>query len=176
MTWVATGLAVTSALVSTYSAYTQAQTQKKVANRNAAIAEMQAQDAQKRGEKDAIAQRQKGNQLVGLQRAAFAAKGVDLNEGTAGAVIDDTNFFSLADQTTARNNAAKDSWNKRAQRDGYSMEADSINPGANAAAAGLAGAANVASKWYTYGGGGGGGGQDYSGAFAIQKTNRGSGD
>lgn len=164
-----------SAVVATASAYTQSQTAKKVANRNASIAEMQAQDAQQRGEKDAIAARQKASGMEGAQRAAFAARGLDLNAGTAGDVLDQTSFFGQADQTTARNNALKESWNKRAQRDGYQADADSINPLANAGGTLLGASANVASKWYSYGGGGSGG-TGYDSVAALGRRNTGIGD
>lgn len=175
MTMVYTGLAISIASVaaSTYGAYTQSVTAKKVANRNASMAEMAAQDAQRRGEKDAIAQRQKSSAAQGAQRAALAARGLDLNDGTAGDLQDQTDFFAQSDQATVRNNAAKEAWNKRAQRDGYAAEAESINPTANATATGLAGAASVAGKWYSYGGDKPAG---ENGLDMLLKSNRGSGD
>jgi hypothetical protein len=156
VSWVAVGLGVMAAstVVSTAAAYNQSRTAKKVAQRNASIAEMQAQDAERRGEEDATKARQKGSTLIGLQRAAFASRGLELQAGTPADLIDQSEFFSIKDQTTARNNAAREAWAARAQAGGFQAEADSQNPNAAAFATFLGGASSVASKWYSYGGGG----------------------
>ena len=86
----------------------------------------------------------------GQQRAGFSAKGVDIGEGSAADALDQTDFFSQIDQGVAKNNAQRAAWNTRAQKKGYEFQASSINPGAIAGATLLAGASDVAGKWYAY--------------------------
>lgn len=110
-------LVTAGAGMSALGAYQGAQSQKAMANynaqvaqNNAQVAEWQAQDAQRRGEEEAQAVRRQGDQIRGSQRATMAARGLDLAEGTSAELIAQTDFFSLADQTTARNNAAREAW------------------------------------------------------------------
>lgn len=153
MTWVSVGTGAVSAIVGAVGTYVSVSTNKKVAEHNADIAEIQAQDAIKRGEKDAIKTRQQGNQVLGAQRAAFAARGLDLQAGTAGDLLDQTAFFSLTDQATDRRNAANEAWAKRAQSANFEAEGKSLNPALSSAGSALGGASSVADKWYKYGSG-----------------------
>lgn len=154
--------AVASAATGAYGSYQTAKGQKnmanyqaQVANNNAIVAEYQAQDARARGDEEASAARRRGDQIKGQQRVAFAGAGVDISSGTAQELQDQTDFFSLADQNTARNNAAKDVWAKRAQVQNFQSEgamqratANSISPGGAAFTSLLSRAGQVAGKWY----------------------------
>lgn len=130
-----------------------------VAENNAKTAEIHAQDAIKRGDEDAHAIRRNADQLKGSQRASMAVKGLDLAEGTAADLQDQTDFFSLTDQTTARGNAAKEAWSIRVGANNYSNEAamqrataKSISPGMAATTSLIGSAGQVAGKWYGAGG------------------------
>lgn len=142
---------VGSTVLATGSAYQQSQMAQKVAENNANTAEIQAQDAQRRGEKDAIAIQQKGAAYKSAQRVNLAAKGLDLNYGTAADLQDQTDFFSQSDAATARTNAAKEAWSMRARGANYQAEALSSNPYMAAGGSLLAGGGQVADKWYRYG-------------------------
>lgn len=141
---------VGSTVLSAGSAYQQSQVAQQVANNNAKTAEIQAQDAQKRGEKEAIALQQKGAAYKSAQRVNLAAKGLDLGYGTAADLQDQTDFFSQADAATARTNAAKEAWSMRARGANYQAEALSNNPYMAAGGSLLAGGGQVADKWYRY--------------------------
>lgn len=137
-----------AAVAGASASYKQSQNKKDAATYNAMIAEQQAVDATDQGERDAIQARREANQMIGAQRAAFSARGIDISDGTAADLIDQTDFFGQMDQTTARKNAAKRAWNIRAQKQGYQMEADSISPTTNAGLSLLGGATSVAGSYY----------------------------
>ena len=132
------------------SAYQQSVVAQKTAEANAKNAEIQAQDAQRRGEKDAIAIQQKGAAYKSAQRVNMAAKGLDLSYGTAADLQDQTDFFSQSDAATARTNAAKEAWSLRARKAGYQAEAMSNSPYMAAGGSLLGGAGQVADRWYRF--------------------------
>ena len=132
--------------------------QAKVNENNAIIAGWQADDALKRGDRAAMRVRMQGNQVKGTQRAAMAANGVDLGEGSALHILADTDYFTDIDATTTLDNAAKEAWAIRNQAAGYQAEASLMSGRAAAespmfAAAGslLTSAGRVAGSWYTPG-------------------------
>jgi hypothetical protein len=131
--------------------YQQGQTQKKVGEYNAKMNEYAAQDAQKRGELQAIEARRRGEAMKGAQRVSMAAKGLDLSEGTAQQIQDTTDFFSETDQNTARYNAAKDAWSARqsGQLARWQGQAQAQQSNLQAFSTALGSAGSVASKWYT---------------------------
>ena len=148
--------------VSAYGAYQQGQSQKamagynaQVAANNATMAEYAAQDASRRGEEEVAAIRRNADMLKGSQRASMAARGLDLAEGTAAELQDQSDFFALTDINTARNNARREAWSIRNQGANYTSEANmqratarSINPLMSAGATLLTGAGHVAGRWY----------------------------
>lgn len=138
----------------------QAKYQAKVHENNAKVSEWKAQDAQQRGERDAQDIRRQGAALRGRQRSTMAARGLDLSVGSAAQIIDDTDFFTMADQQTARQNAAKEAWGHRAQGAGHQAQAGlsvaqarNQNPALAAGSSLLGGAGSVADRWYSYSGG-----------------------
>jgi hypothetical protein len=142
------GLMAASAVTSAVAARGQAQAARNAAQMNQGIAEVQAQDATMRGEQEAQAINRNARQTVGAQRAAYAARGVDLGVGTPADVIDQTDFFGQADAATARSNAAKDAWGYRARGAGFAAEAANSSPNRAAALSLLGSAGSVASSWY----------------------------
>jgi len=152
------GSLIVSTVVSASAQYTQGQTAKKVGRNNQLLAEQAAQDAERRGNETAMMVRRKGSQVLGAQRAAQAASGLDLGVGTAAELQEQTSFFSDTDQRTARMNAAREAWSARAQGANFRFQGDAAASNANTGAMGtlIGGASQVAGRWYQYGGTGGG--------------------
>ena len=137
--------------VSAFSAIQQGKTAQKVANNNATMAEYAAQDAQKRGEEDAMAVQRKAAALKSSQRVGLAANGLDLSYGTAADLQDQTDFFAQSDAATARTNASREAWRLRAGGEQDRAAGAAARSNANLQAAGtlLSTAGSVAGKWYT---------------------------
>lgn len=148
---VSLGLSAAGAGLGAVGAYNQAQTAKAVATNNAKTAEWQAQDAQARGEQDATDIQRRAAALKSSQRVSMAAKGLDLGYGTAADIQDQTDFFGQVDAATARTNAGKEAWAKRAQRANFQTEAAASRPWLSAGSTLLASGGQVASRWYEYG-------------------------
>lgn len=158
---------IAMAAITAVSAYSQAQNQKnqaeyqsQVAANNAKTAEWQAEDAKARGDQAAQDMRRKYAALMGTQRAALAARGLDISDGSANAVLQDTSFFGDWDERAVRANAAREAWGYRVRAQNFQSDAvfaqgtaDAINPllSAGLAAGGTlfaGGDSSVASKWY----------------------------
>lgn len=141
--YVATALAATSAYQQSEARKEQGEYNAVIARNNAKMAEYQAEDAVQRGEVDAINARRRAAAIKGDQRATMAARGLDLGEGTALSLLDQTDYFSKVDQGTIRGNAGKEAYAKKAQAANFLTEAtmyqnaaDSESPLLSAAAAG----------------------------------------
>ncbi|WP_420997594.1 virion core protein, T7 gp14 family [Cupriavidus sp. 30B13] len=126
-----------------------------VADRNAGLAELQAQDAERQGVTQEMRLRQQTAQLRGKQRAATAANGVSLAEGSPVNIAASTEYMRDVDIDTIRNNAARAAWGYRVQADNYRANAsayragaDAVSPTGSAATSLLGSASGVASKWY----------------------------
>jgi hypothetical protein len=83
---------------------------------NAGLADQAAADSLLKGDRQVDEIRRKTKQLVGEQRAAFAAQGIEINDGTAADVQEDTQYWGVMDELTAKNNAFLESY-------GYKMQA-----------------------------------------------------
>jgi hypothetical protein len=138
--------------ISAMSAIQQGQAAKATARNNATMAEYAAQDAQKRGEKDAQDIQRRAAAVKSSQRVGLAAKGLDLSFGTAADLQDQTDFFSQSDVATARTNARNEAWSMRAQGSNAMAQGRAAARNANLSAAGslLTGGAQVADKWTQY--------------------------
>ena len=146
------GLSAAGAGGSALGAYQQAKLAGDVAARNAKLADLQAEDALRRGENEAAELRRRVAATKSAQRVSLAAKGLDLTYGTAADLQDQTDFFGEADVATVRANARKEAWSRRAQSTNFQAEALSQRPWLSAGSTMLAGAGQVADKWYAYGG------------------------
>jgi hypothetical protein len=148
------------AAASTYVAVDSADKQGKytagVAQTNKTNAEYQAADATRRGELMAIQAKKHAAQIQGAQRAGYAAKGLDLTEGTPGDVIDQTSFFGNEDVKTARYNGQVEGWAKKSQAAGFGAAADAAMFNSQMSQTGslLTGGSKVAGYWYKGSGGG----------------------
>lgn len=132
-------VSATIAVISAYSAYNQSEAAKDQANYNAVVAdnnakmaEYQAEDALARGEKEAMNVRRKGAAIGADQRATMAARGLDLGEGTALSLLDQTSYFSATDVATTRGNAGKESYALKAQANNFATEAVAARASADA--------------------------------------------
>jgi len=113
------GMQATSALS---GAYAQSQAEKtlgayrkQVANQNASLADMQADDATMRGDVAAQRQRARTASAVGSIRAGMASQGVDVNSGSASDVQASTAGIGALDELTIKNNAWREAWGYRVQ-------------------------------------------------------------
>lgn len=82
---------------------------------NAQMADMQAADAIRRGDKEASQVKARGKKMIGSQRAALAAQGIDVNSGSAADIQEETDVFSTEDAMTVRSNAWREAFGFRAQ-------------------------------------------------------------
>ena len=98
--------------------------QAQIARMNQQAAERNAQLAQQQGEAQEDRQRLKTAQLMGSQRAAFAAQGGDVNAGSPLDILGDTGRAGETDALTISNNALQQAFNYRLQAAGYGGQAN----------------------------------------------------
>lgn len=128
-----------------------------VAANNQMVAGWQAADAIQQGQEEEQRLRLKYAQTKGTQRAALAANGVALDEGSAADILTSTDWAREVDANTVRANAARTAWGYRNQAQGYADSSNQLSAGASAInpllAAGsslLGNAGQVAGSWYRY--------------------------
>lgn len=153
----------------------QADYSERMSRINKRLSDMQADDAVERGNTQARNVEKQGKQVLGSQRANFAAQGIALDSGSAQDIQTETSEMTALDALTVRNNAAREAWgirfqgaqgvaNASLQAAGMRREAGStLLTGGLRAAAGMADA---------YGRSGGGGGSRYSAADRAYDNNR----
>jgi Pyruvate/2-oxoacid:ferredoxin oxidoreductase gamma subunit len=118
------------AAISAVSAYQASQTRKdqaryqsQVAENNRQVAEWQAADAKERGDAAAASVRRKYAGLQGTQTASLAARGLDISEGSANAILTDTDFFGDYDQRVTKANAAREAWGFKVRASNFAGDA-----------------------------------------------------
>lgn len=82
---------------------------------NAALSDIQAQDAVKRGADESKRLRIRTRQEIGAATAALAAQGQDLTGETEQAILQDYASFGSDDEQTIKNNAWREAFGYRAQ-------------------------------------------------------------
>lgn len=82
---------------------------------NATLAEQAAVDATNRGTEEERRVRRRTSQLIGAQRAAAAAQGIDVASGSALDLQDEATYMGELDAETVRNNAAREAYGFRVQ-------------------------------------------------------------
>src|SRR5262245_13833440 len=87
--------------------------QQQLAQRNAALLEQRARTAEQQGSIDEDRLRQRTSQLIGAQRAALAAQGGDINDGSAVDLVGDTARAGAFDALSAGNAAARRAYDWR---------------------------------------------------------------
>lgn len=98
-------MSVGLAYVQSENGKTQANYKKRIAESNAVVANMEADQVIKKGEEDAAKYGRKVKSVIGAQRAAFAGAGVAVDTGTAGDIATETEMIGLEDAKNIRNNA-----------------------------------------------------------------------
>lgn len=141
------------------AAQAQGAYQAAVARNNSILAERQAADALARGRIAEDKQRDQTEQLLGRQRAALAANGVVVDQGSALDITSDTAEIGELDALTVRSNAQREALGYRTQGANYIADASlSELRGASASSAArlqgtatlIGGAGTVANQWYNF--------------------------
>ena len=147
-----------------------AQAQAQMADYEAMMAKYRAEDSTARGIQDEKRHWTDIGQFLGEQRAALAANGVAVDDGSALDIQRDTQAMGAMDATSIRSNAAREAWGHTADRNLAGYQASMYRSGGDAAyqmgrsqgkqaawtgtfGAGtslLSGAGDLASKWYLY--------------------------
>lgn len=154
------GGAVTGGIGAYYSAKNQVSNlkfQADMAGINARISELGARQELFKGQQQVGAASMKAGQVKSSQRAAMAANGIDLGEGTAAEIQATTDLVKEIDMATLEANAVRSAWGYRTQGVNYqndalmrSATARTISPYASAATSLLGSAGSVATSWYNY--------------------------
>lgn len=92
------------------AAQAQGEFQKQQYDFNASLADRQAAGAIARGDKQAARLKQGAKKLIGSQRVALAAQGVDVNSGSAADIQEETQVLSDMDALEIKNNAWRSAW------------------------------------------------------------------
>lgn len=96
--------------------------QQDIANRNAQQASLAAQDAVARGEVAVQNQRNRVAGIMGSQRAAIGASGVQNDTGTTGDVLTQTATLGELDAQTIRANALREAWGYKVQGTNFKLQ------------------------------------------------------
>lgn len=116
---------VASTAASMYSQNQQAKYTSAVAEKNADVAEAQAQDSINRGNAEADQRRREMRQRQGTQAATMAATGAELGSGSSLDIFGDTAQFGALDALTTVNNAQREAYGFRVQGANYQSQANS---------------------------------------------------
>lgn len=149
---------ISGAIGSYYSAKNQKiqlEGQAKLADINARIAELGAQQELIRGEKEVGQISMQAGRLKSAQRVALAANGVDLGQGNAAELQASTDLMKEIDMNTVKANAIRSAWGYRTQGTNAVNSAIArratgagISPGGQAFTTLLGSAGQVAGSWY----------------------------
>lgn len=127
-----------------------------MANINADIAEMQAEDALRRGKLDVQRHRKNVKQFVGSQRAALAAQGIEVNDNTALELQTESEIYGEIDALTIKNNAYREAWGYKVQALDYTNQGalakiqGSFGSTSSILSGGIGAISNFAQAGYTY--------------------------
>lgn len=133
----------------------QLQFEAAMADINARISELGAQQELLNGQQQVGALTLQAGQLKGRQRAAMAANGIDLGEGNAAELQASTDILKAIDANTIEANAVRSAWGLRTQGANFQSEAlakrgtaAGISPFMAGASSLLTGAGQVSKQWY----------------------------
>lgn len=93
-----------------YANYASGRAQQQAHAMNARVAAQQAKDARAAGAFGASQVRRQREQVIGSQRAAGAAAGVDIETGTMLQLAEETAALAEQDIVTIQNNTAREAW------------------------------------------------------------------
>lgn len=161
---VGTGAQAFGGVSSVFGAYNKSKSDKAayeyqaaVDRNNAQYAEFAAQDAITRGQVEEGRSRLKYGATKGAQRARLAANGVDVTQGSARDILDDTQYLSDLDAATIKDNALRAAWGFRVEainhvesarlRQNRAADENSFLSGVTQL---IGSGATVADSWYQY--------------------------
>lgn len=126
-----------------YQSFSQSQAEKDAGRQvrsayefNAKMADLQAEDAVARGKEASDKSRRDTKRLIGAQRAAAAASGIEVDSGSALDLQLDAAGFGAMDALTIKNNAAREALGYKAQALDYRSRGAMAEANAKTAAAG----------------------------------------
>lgn len=130
--------------------------QAEIAEINAGLAELSAQNELLAGQREEQKLRMRTGSIKAGQRVAMAANGIDIaNSPTAQNILNSTDILGEIDAQTIQANALRSAWGYRTQATNLTNEAtmarstaSGISPGMAAASSLLTGAGQVAGSWY----------------------------
>lgn len=125
-----------------------------ISENNARLAREDAAAAQAMGDRESQQQTWRTRAIMGQQRAAIAANGIDSQIGTPAEILGETAMFGEVDQQTIRLNTARSAWGFNSQATNYANQGAlskfSANAGANATIlSGLSSAVNYGTQAYS---------------------------
>lgn len=92
-------------------------------NMNSRLANLNAEDAERRGEKEASRINRQTRQIVGAQRSAYAGQNVEVSGGTPALIQAETKAFGAYDAMTVKNNAYSEAYGYKSQALAYETKA-----------------------------------------------------
>lgn len=95
-----------------------------VMNSNADMLDLKAEDAMTRGGVQEDIQRDKTAQMLGFQRAAMGASGIQVDSGSGGKVLEQTAGMGELDALNIRTNALREAWGFKSEADSQRAQAD----------------------------------------------------
>lgn len=151
------------AAMSTVGAYFGAKSRKMELEGQAAMSDLNAQQSElaaqqelAKGNAQIAAVTARAGQVKGSQRAAMAANGIDLGEGSAAEVLTSTDIMKEEDVNTISANAVRAAWGQRIESTNHKNDAlmkragaRGISPGMSAFSSLLGSASQVATSWYS---------------------------
>jgi hypothetical protein len=90
-----------------------------IARQNADLADRDAKEIEKRGDKASSDYKNQVNQLKGQQRSSMAAQGIDINQGSAAEIQKETATLGALDALQLKNNAWREAFGMRGQANQY---------------------------------------------------------
>ena len=131
-------------------AYQQAKAARDAYSYNAAVNDLQAQDALNRGEESLQRHYMQASQFKGRQRAALAANGVDLTYGSALDILTGTDIMARYDADIIKANAEREALGFKTEAGMNRWQAASQKPMTAAVTSALTSAGQVSSQWYAF--------------------------
>lgn len=158
-TLIGVGLSAAGQFASGSAQASQASYQAQVARQNAKIAKMNAATAVQTGRDNAFNKSLETRDLIGKEKAAQGASGIDVTSGSSKAVRDSTHLLGRMDEMTIMKSANQkgdaymaQAMNYQAEAGLYDMKADAAEMARNFAVAStlVGGAQSLSSKWGAY--------------------------
>lgn len=115
MAYALAGLALVSAYSQSEAIKLEGNYQKQIYQTNAQFADLQSKNAIQIGNQNAAAIQRKTKKIIGAQRAAAAAQGIEVNSGSPLALQAETDYLGELDAITAKNNAWQEALGYKAQ-------------------------------------------------------------